>query len=86
VAVRAGQLPRLEELEPLDNLDEMGRDEYRDAWAWVHFMLHGPREAQDELNRYLDELHSGSEPGKLSERLRRRLPDLNRRLVDHFRP
>jgi len=86
VAVRGGQLPRLEELEPLDNLDEMGRDEYRDAWAWVHFMLHGPREAQDELSRYLDDLHSGSEPGKLSERLRRRLPDLNRRLVEHFRP
>jgi hypothetical protein len=85
-AVRAGQMPRLEELEPLDSLDEMGRDEYRDAWAWVHFMLHGPREAQDELTRYLDELHSGSEPGKLSERLRRRMPDLNRRLVEHFRP
>jgi hypothetical protein len=85
-AVRVGQLPRLEELEPLDNLDEMGRDEYRDAWAWVHFMLHGPREAQDELTRYLGELHSGSEPGKLSERLRRRMPDLNRRLADHFRP
>jgi len=86
VAVRDGQLPRLEELEPLDNLDEMGRDEYRDAWAWVHFMLHGPREAQDELTRYLDELHAGSEPGKLSERLRRRMPDLSRRLVEHFRP
>ena len=49
-------------------------------------MLHGPREAQDELTRYLDELHGGSEAGKLSERLRRRMPDLNRRLVEHFRP
>jgi hypothetical protein len=85
-AVRTGQLPRLEDLEPLENLDEMGRDEYRDAWAWVHFMLHGPREAQDELTRYLDDLHSGSDPGKLSERLRRRMPDLSRRIMDHFRP
>jgi hypothetical protein len=83
-AVRFGQLPRLEELESLENLDEMGRDEYRDAWAWVHFMLHGPREAQDELNRYLSELHSGADPGRLSDRLRRRFPDLNRRLADHF--
>ena len=84
-AVRGGQLPRLEELESLDNLDEMGRDEYRDAWAWVHFMLHGPREGQEELTRYLGDLHSGSEAGRLSERLRRRLPDLNRRMADHFR-
>lgn len=84
-AVSISQLPRLEELELLDNLDEMGRDEYRDAWAWVHFMLHGPREAQEELNRYLQDLQQGSEAGRLSHRLRRRMPDLNRRLVEHFR-
>jgi Protein of unknown function (DUF1570) len=82
--VRSGQLPRLEELESLDNLDEMGRDEYRDAWAWVHFMFHGPREAQDELTRYLSEVHAGSDPGRLSDRLRWRLPDLNRRMAEHF--
>lgn len=85
-AMRLGQLPRLEELETLDNLDEMGRDEYRDAWAWVHFMLHGPREAQEELADYLDELHAGGEPGRLSDRLRRRLPDLKRRMAEHFGP
>lgn len=84
-AVRKGQLPRLEELEEFERLDEMGRDEYRDAWAWVHFMLHGPQEARQELVRYLAELSSGSNPGRLSERLRRRLPDLNRRLAEHFR-
>ena len=83
-AVRFGQLPRLEELESLESLDDMGRDEYRDAWAWVHFMLHGPREAQDELTRYLSELYAGADPGALSDRLRRRFPDLNRRLADHF--
>jgi len=85
-AVSLGQLPRLEEIESLQSLDEMGRDEYRDAWAWVHFMLHGPREAEDELTHYLDELYTGSSPGKLSERLRRRLPDLSRRIAEHFRP
>lgn len=83
--VRHGQLPRLEELEAIDKLDEMGRDEYRDAWAWVHFMLHGPREAHDELVRYLADLEAGASPGRLSERLRRRMPDLHRRLAEHFR-
>jgi len=84
-AVRLGQMPRLEELESLEKLDDMGRDEYRDAWAWVHFMLHGPREAQEELTRYLDDLHSGSDAGPLSERLRRRLPDVTRQMAEHFR-
>jgi hypothetical protein len=83
--IRHAQLPRLEDLETLEKLDEMGRDEYRDAWAWIHFMLHGPREAREELMRYLADLESGMEAGKLSERLRRRFPDLNRRLAEHFR-
>jgi hypothetical protein len=82
--VRLGQLPRLEELEELDELTDMGRHEYRDAWAWVHFMLHGSPEAHRELTRYLDELAAGGEPGRLSQRLRRRVPDLNRRVAAHF--
>lgn len=82
--VRAGQLPRLQELEAIDDLGAMGKDEYRDAWAWVHFLLHGPREGREELLSYLAELESGGEAGKLSDRLRRRMPDLNRRLAEHF--
>lgn len=83
--VRFGRLPRLEELEQVNDLDSMGRDEYRDAWAWVHFMLHGPPEANEELLRYLTDLEGGGEVGPLSERLRRRMPDLNRRMAEHFR-
>lgn len=83
--ISGGQLPRLEALETLDSLEAMGREEYRDAWAWVHFMLHGPRPAHEELVRYLADLESGGEQGRLSDRLRRRLPDLNRRVTEHFR-
>jgi hypothetical protein len=83
--VRLGELPRLEALEDLDEIDEMGRDEYREAWAWVHFLVYGPPEANAELLRYLVDLESGIEAGRLSERLRRKLPDLNRRVSEHFR-
>ena len=82
--VQSGQLPRLDELEALAEVDQMGREEYRDAWAWVHFLLHGPREGREELLRYLGELESGADPGKLSDRLRRRIPDLNRCVAEHF--
>jgi hypothetical protein len=83
--IRGNQLPRLSELEGIESLDGLGRDEYRDAWAWVHFMLHGPRPAHDELVRYLADVESGVEPGRLSDRLRRRLPDLERRIAEHFK-
>ena len=83
--VRSGELPRLEALERLDDIGQMERDEYRDAWAWVHFAIHGPREANEEFTRYLGDLAAGSEAGSLGERLRRRLPDLNRRVAEHFR-
>jgi hypothetical protein len=83
--VRFGSLPRLEALEDLTKIEDMGRDEYRDAWAWCHFMLHGPREANEELQRYLVDLEGGTEIGLLSARLRRRVPDLDRRVAEHFR-
>ena len=83
--VGAGDLPRLEVLEQLTAIDEMGREEYRDAWAWVHFAVHGPAAANEELTRYLADVAAGGEVGPFSDRLRRRLPDLNRRLAEHFR-
>lgn len=81
----SGPLSSLAELESLTDIGEMGVSEYRAAWAWVHFLLHGPREVREEFLRYLGELETGGDPGPLSERLRRRLPDLDRRLADHFR-
>lgn len=84
--IAVGGPARLERLEALSRVEEMGRDEYRDAWAWVHFLLHGPPEAQQELLRYLQDLASVPSTGPLSPRLRRRWPDLEHRLAEHFRP
>jgi hypothetical protein len=71
-------------LERKTELAEMGRDDYRDAWAWVHFMLHGPREAHEELVSYLADLADGVDPEPMSARLGRRLPDVDRQLVQHL--
>ena len=43
---RRGVVPSLEALEKKGEVAEMGRIEYRDAWAWVHFMLYGPASAR----------------------------------------
>ena len=82
--VKGGRVPRLAELEPMSDLASLGREEYRDAWAWVHFMLHGPEAAREELIAYLDAIQSDPEAEPLSRRLKRRLPDVERNIGRHF--
>lgn len=82
---RFGQVPRLEELEALGELDAMDAAAYRHAWAWAHFLLHGPAEAHDELVSFLGDIQRHQPPGMLSQRLRRRIPELEQRYLQHFR-
>jgi hypothetical protein len=83
--IRLGTIPRLVQLEGKRDLTEMGEADYRYAWAWVHFMLHGPAEARDELVNFLADINASTPPGRLSERLARRLPGLDKRLVEHLK-
>ena len=83
--VRLGMVPKLKSLEMKHDLSQMGRSEYRYSWAWVHFMLHGPREAHDELVRYLGDIQARTPPGQLSDRLERRLPNVEAQLIQHFK-
>ncbi len=80
-----GMLPHLESLEKMDDLSEMGGPEYRDAWAWVHFMLHGPKEAHAELVGYIADIRANAPPERLSRRLNRRLRSPYRDLANHFK-
>jgi len=77
-------VPRLARLEKIDDLKQMGGPEYRDSWAWVHFMLHGPPAARDELLGYLADLKHVRRPEPLSIRLHRRIPHLEERFIEHF--
>lgn len=83
--IRLGLGPRIEKLESIESLEQMGQAEYRDAWAWVHFMLHGPRAAQLTLTQYLADIAALTPPGTLSDRLRREIPDLRQAFAAHFR-
>ena len=63
----------------------MGGVEYRFSWAWVHFMLHGPVAAHRSLVQFLADIRRGNPPGRLSERLRATVPQLDDRMVQHFK-
>ena len=82
---RFGKVPKIERLERIGALNGMGQVEYREAWALVHFMIHGPRAAREELRNYLADIQAHSPPGILSQRLRRRIPDLDRQLGSHLK-
>lgn len=82
--MRLGMLRPLESLECMQHTADMGGPEYRLAWAWVHFMLHGPRPAHRALVDHLALLRRGEHPGELSARLRQAMPDLDARMVQHF--
>lgn len=77
-------IPSLWELEEQVELNDMDADDYRHAWAWVHFFLHGPAPVQAEFRAYLRDLQNHIPPGRLSERLSRQVPDWSDLLVQHF--
>ena len=84
-AARFHRVPDLRKLEELRDVREMGDTEYRAAWAWVHFMLHGPDEARGVLIAYLQDIRNNVPPGLLSDRLEAAIPDLEKAYLRHFR-
>lgn len=80
-----GIIPRIENLEKVTEVSKMGKAEYRDCWAWICFMLHGPAEAHEELTLYLHDLQKKNPPNLLSERLKRRIPSLQHHFSTYFR-
>jgi hypothetical protein len=82
--VQLGAVTKLEDLEKMGDLLEMGQTQYRDAWAWTHFMVLGPAAAREELVGLLADIRRGVPAGPMSARLRRRLPNLERQFAEHF--
>jgi hypothetical protein len=80
-----GWSPALSGLESRHELRDMSPGDYRDSWAWVHFLLYGPDLARQELSNFLYDIRIGNPPGQLSERLAVSLPGTQQALIRHFR-
>ena len=79
------RVPSLGKLESLQDVSRMSRADYRAAWSWVHFMLHGPQDAQRVLAEYLADMREHRVPGNFNDRLHAALPDLEKQYLKHFR-
>ena len=76
--------PDLARLEKLDQVKQMEKPEYRESWAWVHFMLRGDPHVRKVLHEYLQALRGSSAPGTLLPKLRDAVPDPDSALHDHL--
>jgi hypothetical protein len=59
--VKFGNIPSLDRLAKLETIDDMGPKEYRDSWAWTHFLIHRSPETHQLLASYLHMLANGEE-------------------------
>lgn len=82
-AVQNGWHPDLDRLEKLEKVEQMQRPDYREAWAWVHYMLHASPDTRLVLLNYLHELRSNPNPGPIRDRLLAETPDADVRLVSY---
>ena len=80
-AVANGWRPELARLEQLEHVADMQRVDYEQAWAWVHFLLHGHPRGPEVLRGYLGELGRRRYVGSLGSRIREAIPDADERLV-----
>ena len=63
--------PNLERLESFTDIRQMSQRDYREAWAWVHLMLHGPEPVKSILVTYLTQ----TDESRSQQRLRPRLAE-----------
>jgi hypothetical protein len=75
-AFRRGEfVPDLAALERLDQVPQMGRAQYQEAWGWVHLMLRGGEASRNVLLTYLQQLRGAEPAGPLLPRLMTVYPD-----------
>lgn len=76
--------PDLARLEKLGKVEHMEKPEYREAWAWVHFMLRSSPEAKQALIQYLKQLQTQPNPGPFLPRLKDAIGDPACALAEHL--
>ena len=84
-AIRFGWRPRLAALDKKQDHSEMTRNDYRDAWACVHFLLNNSKQSKQVLIEYLNDINSGTPPGEFSKRLHAKIPEVNTLQRKHFK-
>jgi hypothetical protein len=79
-----GWRPDLVRLERLDDVNEMQRADYQEAWAWIHFLMNESDASRQVLLSYLAELQSPASPPVFAKRLAIEMPRASDRLTAYI--
>lgn len=82
--IESGWRPSLRRLEQLEDVSEMQRADYQEAWAWVHFLLHDSDDSRQLLIDYLAELTTAAQPGSFAARIEAEFPQPAERLRSYI--
>ncbi len=82
--IRLQGTPELEVLEKLNAIEQLGNAQYRDSWAWAHFMIHRSPATRQMLADYLAEFRDNRPIEPLSRRLFVRFPNWRKDFQSHF--
>jgi hypothetical protein len=77
-------LADLARLEKLKEVGQMGRAEYQEAWAWVHYMLRGEAVARKVFLEHLKSLRNNPNAGTLSTKLEPEVGEPNSAMMRHL--
>ena len=79
----SGFTPDLKRLEALKDVRKMTPRDYRESWAWVHYLLNGPPAAKAALLGELADHRGGADEKPLWRRLQAADPEAASRLASH---
>lgn len=82
---RTGWSPKLPQLERIPSAEAMTSDNYRDSWAWIHYLATHSDDSRQHLMSFLQAIDSGAAPGNFSEYLSKRNPTIAQGSGSYFR-
>ena len=84
VALNNGWRPDLNRLESLEDVGEMHRADYQEAWAWVHYLLHEAPDGRALLVDYCQTLRNSDKPPSFVSAVNAVFPDPESRLAAYI--
>lgn len=72
--------PDMHRLESLRDIQQMGREEYREAWCWTRWILNGSSDAHAVFMSYLTDLKKGKK-SSLADNILAALPECKDKMV-----
>lgn len=84
LAISNGWTPDLHRLEKIEQVSEMHREDYQEAWAWVHYLIHDCPDGRSLLVDYCDTLEVSNQPPRFAERVYHHVPAADVRLASYL--